>query len=85
MNLDIVAAVKPNNSDIIKIKSDGYDMICIDLKNSLSKTNKKKVLLFSCKRNCCLFYKIRLQIKGFNAFMTSNVLKGSGLSSSAAF
>ena len=85
MNLDIVAAVKPNNSDIIKIKSDGYDMICIDLKQLEQNKQEEGTTLSLVKGIAAYFIKLGYNIKGFNAFMTSNVLKGSGLSSSAAF
>ena len=85
VNLDIVAAVKPNNSDIIKIKSDGYDMICIDLKQLEQNKQEEGTTLSLVKGIAAYFIKLGYNIKGFNAFMTSNVLKGSGLSSSAAF
>lgn len=85
VNLDIVAAVKPNDSDIIKIKSDGYDMICIDLKQLEQNKQEEGTTLSLVKGISAYFMKLGYDIKGFNAVMTSNVLKGSGLSSSAAF
>lgn len=85
VNLDIVAAVKPNNSDIIKIKSDGYDMICIDLKQLEHNKKEEGTTLSLVKGIARCFIKLGYNIKGFHAVMTSNVLKGSGLSSSAAF
>lgn len=85
VNLDIVAAVKPNNSDVIQIKSDGYDMISIDL-NQLDPIETEQGTTLSLVRGIAAhFINAGYTIKGFNAVMTSSVLKGSGLSSSAAF
>ena len=85
VNLDIVAAVNQNNSDVIQIKSDGYDMISVDL-NQLDPIETEQGTTLSLVRGIAAhFINAGYAIKGFNAVMTSSVLKGSGLSSSAAF
>lgn len=85
VNLDIVAAVKPNDTDIIEIKSDGYDMITLDLKQLQPVVEEQNTTLSLVRGIAAYFSDMGYNIKGFRAVMTSNVLKGSGLSSSAAF
>lgn len=85
VNLDILAAVSFNNDNVVRIKSKGYKMDEIDL-NDLEihpEQFDKAIALIRgvLKRFSDMGYKLR----GFNAYTESNVLKGSGLSSSAAF
>ena len=85
VDLDIIAAVAPNEDNIIRIQSEGFGMNVIDLgdlsihedeidhSNSIVRGVAAKLREMGC------------DISGFNAYTTSTVLKGSGLSSSAAF
>lgn len=85
INLDVIAAAAPNNSNIIRIQSEGYpiDIISLDeLKINPEEYNQAKALI---KGICAKFKELGFPVKGFNAYTASNVLKGSGLSSSAAF
>lgn len=85
VNLDVIAVASPNNDGIVRIKSQGYDMDIIDL-NDLGVKEKEfgrasaliRGMLAQMQEN-------GYTVSGFNAYTTSNVLKGSGLSSSAAF
>lgn len=85
VNLDVIAVVAPNNDNKIRIKSEGYDMDVIDI-NDLdidpSETGRASALIRGV---CSRFKGMGCVLSGFNAYTTSNVLKGSGLSSSAAF
>lgn len=85
VNLDVIAVVAPNNDNKIRIKSEGYDMDVIDI-NELdinpSETGRASALIRGV---CNRFKEMGCALSGFNAYTTSNVLKGSGLSSSAAF
>ena len=85
VDLDVIAVVSKNNDNIVRIKSEGFKMDTIDL-SDLSVNDKEKGRAASLIRGMCAFVKEQgFEIGGFNAYTTSNVLKGSGLSSSAAF
>ena len=85
VDLDVIAVVAKNNDNIVRIKSEGYDMDEINLAELevlKSEEGKASALI----RGMCAFVKESgFEIGSFNAYTTSNVLKGSGLSSSAAF
>ena len=85
VNLDVIAAVSLNNENTIRLQSEGYplDIINLDkLEPEMSEYNQAKALI---KGVVAKFKKLGYDIKGFDAYTSSNVLKGSGLSSSAAF
>ena len=85
VNLDVIAVVAENEDNTVRIKSEGYDMDVIDL-NQLDAVKTEEGKAISLIRGMCAFVKeLGFKIGGFNAYTTSNVLKGSGLSSSAAF
>ncbi len=85
VNLDVIAAAAYNGENVVRIKSKGYDMDIIDL-NDLeidpAQYDKAIALIRGVLRR---FKDMGYELKGFNAYTESNVLKGSGLSSSAAF
>ncbi len=84
INLDIIAVVSKTNAGI-KILSDEYDIKEIDI-NDLDKKEEEIGTSEGLVRGVCFkFNESHYQIGGFNAYMTSEVLQGSGLSSSAAF
>lgn len=77
--------VAKNNSNVIKLVSDGYDMATIDI-NDLAVRENEAGNTESLIRGVLKGLKDRgYAIGGFNAYTTSDVLVGSGLSSSAAF
>ena len=85
VDLDVIAIVSENTDGIIRIKSEGYPEDIVDI-NDLSKKDNEVGKAFSLIRGVCFKFKeLGFALKGFNAYTTSNVLKGSGLSSSAAF
>lgn len=85
IDLDILAIVQLNNSDNIIINSQGYNSITISL-NDLSMRDSEKGTTRALVRGIAnRFTELSYKLSGFTVFMTSNVLKGSGLSSSAAF
>lgn len=85
VNLDVIAVVSLNDEGKIRIKSQGYDMDIIDVDDFCKKENEKGRASALIRGVCNRFAEIGCKIGGFNAYTTSNVLKGSGLSSSAAF
>lgn len=85
VNLDVIAVASPNGEDVIRIKSEGHRMDVISLAE-LSVSEREKNRSASLVRGIAARMKqLGYPIGGFDAYTTSNVLKGSGLSSSAAF
>lgn len=85
VNLDVIAAVSFNGENVVRIKSKGYRMDEIDLADleiNEAQFDKAIALIRGVLRK---FRDMGYELKGFNAYTESNVLKGSGLSSSAAF
>ncbi|MCD7785671.1 MAG: galactokinase [Oscillospiraceae bacterium] len=85
VNLDVFAAVKPQTDGVITIKSEGFPIDTVDTRN-LDVHESEKNTSASLIRGVCMGLKNRgYKVGGFTAYTQSNVLKGSGLSSSAAF
>ena len=85
VNLNIIAAAAPNGTEEIRVQSKGYPLDIININElSLDKKeyNQAKALIRGV---CAKFKELGCNIKGFDCYTESNVLKGSGLSSSAAF
>lgn len=85
VNLDIIAAVRENNSKKIQIQSDGYPMISVDLNNLQPIPSEKNTTHALVRGVAAHIIHLGYPISGFDAALSSDVLKGSGLSSSAAF
>lgn len=85
VNLDVIAVVCPNDDNIIRIKSAGYPMDEIKVDELEVKPSENGSSLALIRGVCAAITQNGGKIGGFNAYTTSNVLKGSGLSSSAAF
>ncbi len=85
VNLDVIAVVAKTNDGTIRVKSEGYDEDVLSV-NELEVNPKENGKAISLIRGMCgEFKKDGYLVGGFLAYTTSNVLKGSGLSSSAAF
>ncbi len=84
INLDTIAAVSPRNDNRVVLISEGYPAVEIDLANLdmiEAEQNTTEALL----RGIAFSFRQRgIAIGGWQANTTSRVLKGSGLSSSAA-
>ena len=86
VNLDILAAAKKTDDGVIRIKSEGFpeDVVAPEAANAPdeSKFFTSAAIIAGMER---AFLDAGYQVGGFDAYTTSNVLKGSGISSSAAF
>lgn len=85
IDLDIIAVAVPTDEKIIRIKSYGFDMDTVsieDIKPDESMFFGSGAIIAGM---CDGFASKGYKYGGFNAYTTSNVLKGSGISSSAAF
>ncbi|HCD80727.1 MAG TPA: galactokinase [Ruminococcaceae bacterium] len=85
VNLDVIAVTAPNDDGKVRIKSEGYDMDVIDITELEKNTAEHGRASALIRGVLSRFKELGADISGFNAYTTSNVLKGSGLSSSAAF
>ena len=86
IDLDVIAAVSPREDAIIRVKSEGFseDVVDTDTYNTPdeSRFGSSASLIAGMAQG---FRNKGYAVGGFDAYTTSNVLKGSGLSSSAAF
>jgi galactokinase len=85
VNLDTVAAVRKNGTDMIRIQSKGYPMSVVDLAQLepvASEINATPALIRGV---AARFTQLGCKVEGFDAYCESTVLPGSGLSSSAAY
>lgn len=85
VNLDVIAVVAPNGENVVRIKSEGYDMDTVSLSELEANPAENGRAAALIRGVLSRFKEMGCKIGGFNAYTTSNVLKGSGLSSSAAF
>lgn len=85
INLDAIAVVTKTDNSIVRVSSEGYPDLSIDisaLEPKKEETGKTQALI----RGVASGMKNRgYKIGGFEAYVTSDVLSGSGLSSSAAY
>ncbi len=85
INDDAIAVVSPTGDKVVRVLSKGYDMITVDLSDltkDQSEEGTTKALIKGVLSECV---RLGFMVDGFDAFITSDVLSGSGLSSSAAF
>lgn len=85
INLDAIAIVRPINQLIVEIISDGYDKVVVNL-NALEKQEEEKETTTALIKGVLAgLQKQGYVLGGFQAYITSDVLIGAGLSSSAAY
>ena len=85
VNLDTVAAVRPNGTDTVRIQSKGYPMCEVSLKELTPKEAEINSTPALIRGVAARFAQLGCEVKGFDAYCESTVLPGSGLSSSAAY
>lgn len=85
VNLDAIAAVSKRDDGIICVNSAGYTPIIVDSADHEIKDNEAGKSDALIRGVCARFKELGYNYGGFNASVTSRVLSGSGLSSSAAY
>ena len=85
VNLDAIAAAALNGTNMIRFYSEGYGMIEADLSVLDPVESEKESTLALIRGMAALAIGRGYEVKGIDVYCTSNVLGGSGLSSSAAF
>ena len=85
VNLDTIGIVKKTDDNVIRLVSDNYDEIIIRLDDVSVKEKEKETTKALIKGVVSGFLERNYSVGGFQAYITSDVLIGAGLSSSAAF
>ncbi len=86
ISLDIIAIASPTDDGIVRVKSEGFPEDVVDINTYTAPVESKFGTSESIIAGMCAGFKMNgHKIGGFAAYTTSSVLKGSGLSSSAAF
>ena len=85
VNLDTNAAVRVNGTDCIRVQSLGYPLCQVDITDLTPKADEINSTASLIRGVAARFKELGCDVKGFDAYVESTVLPGSGLSSSAAF
>ena len=86
ISLDIIAVAAATDDGIVRVKSEGFDEDVVDINAYAEPASEKFGTSASIIAGMCAGFKMYgHKTGGFVAYTTSSVLKGSGLSSSAAF
>ena len=85
VNLKTTARVVLNGTSVIRIQSEGYPVISIDLTDLSVRDDEKNSTAALVRGVAAAFAQRGAKLSGFDAQVSSTVLPGSGLSSSAAF
>ena len=85
VNLETLAWVSKNDRGIIRVKSEGYPLCEISLQELEKKPEEENTTAALIRGVAAKFAELGANLSGFDAYCTSTVLPGSGLSSSAAF
>ena len=85
VNLDTLAAVRVNGTGTIRILSQGYPMSVVELNQLEPQAEEVNTTPALIRGVAARFVQLGCQVEGFDAYCTSTVLPGSGLSSSAAY
>lgn len=83
--MDAIAVVSFHNEHVIRLQSVGYEQEYIRLDDLNIRPEEKGTSRALVRGMVAQFAEKGIEVDGFNAFVTSDVLSGSGLSSSAAF
>ena len=83
--MDTIGAAYPNNSSVIRITSEGYDKeVVVDI-NDLASVPKAQGTVSLVAGMVEAIQKFGFKVAGFDAYVTTNVIRAAGVSSSASF
>lgn len=85
VNLETTAQVRLNGSNIIRVESQGYPPVEVDIRDLESRREERNTTAALVRGVAQAFAQRGCILRGFDAQVFSQVLPGSGLSSSAAF
>lgn len=84
VNLDAIAIVSFHKEGCIRLKSEGFDMIHVDLADTSIHPGEGGDTAI-VRGIVARFKELGVNVEGFDAYTTSDVVRGGGISSSAAF
>lgn len=85
VNLDSIAAATKTDNDVVTIYSDGFpDPFIVNVNDVKTSKVEEGTTTALIRGIIARFQQLNYSVNGFNAYITSNVLVGSGLSSSAS-
>ncbi len=84
ISLDTIGAAAPNGTGSIRIRSEGYDLIDVEIAaaSSVEKKSGTRALIAGMVEGALKF---GYQVEGFDAYVTTEVIAAAGVSSSASF
>ena len=85
VNIDMIAAAAPNSLNQLRVQSEGYDLCVIDLADLAARKEEENTTMSLLRGECEAFRQRGAALSGLDIYVASNVPKGSGVSSSAAF
>ncbi|MFR8971098.1 MAG: galactokinase family protein, partial [Gemmiger sp.] len=85
VNIDMIAAAAPNSLNQLRVQSEGYDLCVIDLGDLAARKEEENTTMALLRGECEAFKERGAALSGLDVYISSNVPKGSGVSSSAAF
>lgn len=85
ISCDIVAAVRKRDDGKVKICSEGYPPFVVDLSDTERKPRETGTSVALTRGVARYLQEKGFSLSGFTAYLTSNVFKGAGVSSSAAY
>ena len=85
VSLDVIAVVAFHDEKIIRMESEGHGLIEVGLTDLSAREEEKGSSAAIVRGIASCFAAKGVNVSGFDAYVTSDVLSGSGLSSSAAF
>ena len=85
VNIDMIAAAAPNSLNQLRVQSEGYDLCVIDLADLTARKAEENTSAAILRGECAAFAQRGAKLSGLDVYISSNVPKGSGVSSSAAF
>ena len=85
VDMDMLSCAAPNGTNLIRIQSEGYPALEISLEDLSVREEEKNTSAALVRGVAARVKELGYPLSGFDAYVTSTVLSGSGLSSSAAY
>lgn len=85
VDLDMLACAAPNGKNKIRVRSEGYPALEVELEPGAPRPEERNTSAALVRGVAAKIAELGCPVEGFDAYITSNVLSGSGLSSSAAY
>ena len=85
VNIDMIAAAGPNGLNQLRVQSEGYPLCVISLDDLAPRKEEENSSAAILRGECAAFAQRGAHLAGLDVYVTSNVPKGSGVSSSAAY